>query len=181
MNFFFSTSKEWGEEVLVPENNNADIVLPLICYESAFPDFTAQMSRKYRPDLITIHLNEGWYNNMQGARIFQKMAQARAIENRKSIVRSSNRGISDLIDSKGFVVASQTEKIEAGLFAKASINRKGSLFVKQGQALIVMAIYFIYFSLVMLTSLQLAFHFYPQKKPNRVKSNRRKKRQTSLA
>ncbi len=76
-------------------------VLSLICYESLFGATTASIVADKRANLITVHLNEGWYDNYRGARLFEKHAQARAIENHKPVARSSNRGSSGFISATG--------------------------------------------------------------------------------
>ncbi|MEM9859275.1 MAG: apolipoprotein N-acyltransferase [Bacteroidota bacterium] len=101
---------------------NADGVssLPLICYESLYGQFT---SRKvgHRKGIIFVLLNEGWYRNIVGASQFMYASCIRAIENRRSIARSSNDGISCTINEKG-----QVENMISG-FAPHAFNTQLTL------------------------------------------------------
>ena len=147
LDFFFSPAQNWGEKVFMNQKNTT--ILPLICYESAFPGFLSDMHRKFRPGLITVHLNEGWYNHPRGARLFQKMAQARAIENRKAIMRSSNRGYSDFISPKGTIVQQIQDASPQNLLAQVPImtNSSSTFFVRTAQPILALLAYFFYITL----------------------------------
>jgi apolipoprotein N-acyltransferase len=146
LDFFFSPAQNWGEKVFISQKNTT--ILPLICYESAFPGFLSDMHRKFRPGLITVHLNEGWYNHPRGARLFQKMAQARAIENRKAIMRSSNRGYSDFISPKGAIVQQIQDANPQNLLAQVPIMTNSStFFVRSAQPILALLAYFFYITL----------------------------------
>ena len=72
------------------------------------------------------------------------MAQSRAIENRKTIIRSSNRGISDVINNRGEIVEEQSVSTASNLIADVSLSQKTSLFVKYFHSLIGLSCYFFY-------------------------------------
>lgn len=102
----FSKLNDGRNSLKVAGNN----ILSLICYESLFGAATARIVADKHINLITIHLNEGWYDNQRGARLFEKHAQARAIENYKPVVRSSNRGSSGFISAIGKISQSTYTK-----------------------------------------------------------------------
>ena len=58
-------------------------ILPLICYESIFGDIITSK----KSNLIAIITNDGWWKNTSGYKHHQ-YARLRAIEQRKSIIRS---------------------------------------------------------------------------------------------
>jgi apolipoprotein N-acyltransferase len=74
---------------------------PIICYGSAFSTFTANEVLQTKSNFLAILLNEGWMKSEKAYRHFNWFAICRAIENRRFIVKSSNEGITTLIDSKG--------------------------------------------------------------------------------
>lgn len=77
----------------------------LICYESTFGQYTASLTRK-GAEVFFLLINEGWYKNFVGANMFQNISRLRAIESRRYIIRSSNDGISSIINEKGNVLKS---------------------------------------------------------------------------
>ena len=106
--------------------------VPLICYESVYGTYIAEMVRKQKLNCLLVILNEGWYNNHVGAHQLLKASIARAVENRKAVVRSSNRGISAFIQSNGKVQA-QMDTFEAGaLRQKIMLNTATTFYMQSG-------------------------------------------------
>lgn len=75
-------------------------VVPIICYESVFPDLVAEMTKE-GGQLLTIITNDGWWGNTPGYQQHFLFARLRAIENRRWIARSANTGISGFIGPDG--------------------------------------------------------------------------------
>jgi len=81
--------------------NSAGIgVAPAICYESIYGDFIARYVRN-GAHFIGIITNDGWWRNTPGHKQHLHYAVLRAIENRRSIARSANTGISTFINQRG--------------------------------------------------------------------------------
>ncbi len=78
-------------------------VVPVICYESVFPEHVAGHVRN-GGNLIAIMTNDAWWGNSPGHVQHLAFASLRAIETRRWVVRSANTGISAAIDPKGKVV-----------------------------------------------------------------------------
>ncbi len=72
----------------------------LVCYESVYPYFVTNFIRK-GADLITVVTNDSWYGKSSGPYQHKEIAVLRAIENRKSVIRDANGGISCIIDPLG--------------------------------------------------------------------------------
>jgi apolipoprotein N-acyltransferase len=72
----------------------------LVCYESVYPYFVADFVKK-GADLITVVTNDSWYGKSSGPYQHKEIAVLRAIENRKSVIRDANGGISCIIDPLG--------------------------------------------------------------------------------
>ncbi|MCP9766877.1 apolipoprotein N-acyltransferase [Lacihabitans sp. LS3-19] len=73
-----------------------------ICWEQLFPEKMASLVDN-GAQFVALMNNDAWFGKTQGAYQLQSITRLRAIENRRSIVRSSNGGISCFIDPFGEV------------------------------------------------------------------------------
>jgi apolipoprotein N-acyltransferase len=76
------------------------IAAPAICYESVYGDFM-QDYMVNGASFIAVITNDGWWSDTPGYKQHLAYARLRAIENRRSIIRSANTGISCLINQRG--------------------------------------------------------------------------------
>jgi len=83
-------------------HNNALKIGPVICYESVFGEFVNDYVKKGANCLFII-TNDGWWGDTPGYRQHMDYARLRAIETRRSVLRSANTGISCFIDEYGNV------------------------------------------------------------------------------
>jgi len=86
----------------------------LICFEVIFPDLSRKFVQKGADILVTI-TNDAWFGKSSAAEQHFSMAVFRAIENRRSLARAANAGISGFIDPKGVVLQKSELFVEAGL------------------------------------------------------------------
>jgi len=75
----------------------------MICYESIFPGFVADFVKK-GSEFIVIITNDSWFGNSSGPYQHNQYAVLRAIENRRSVVRCANGGVSSFITPLGKIV-----------------------------------------------------------------------------
>jgi len=75
---------------------------PVICFESAFGEHTADLVRR-GAQLLVVITNDGWWRDSPGCWQHFGYSRIRAIETRRDIVRSANTGISGFINSRGEV------------------------------------------------------------------------------
>ena len=81
----------------------------IICYESSLPDIIREFIKR-GAQFLSIQANDGWLGNSSGPYQHFELAKLRAVENRISVVRSANTGISGIILPTGRVM----EKISIG-------------------------------------------------------------------
>lgn len=72
----------------------------LICYESTFPGINRRHVKK-GAEFITFLVNDAWYTTWPEPEQHAKQSIFRAIENRKSVIRCANTGISLVVNPLG--------------------------------------------------------------------------------
>ncbi|MGD9384269.1 MAG: apolipoprotein N-acyltransferase [Desulfobacterales bacterium] len=87
-----------------------------ICYEIIFPHLSRAMVKNHASVLVNI-TNDAWYGRSSAPDQHFSMTILRAVENRRSIIRSANTGISGFIDPCGKIIAATP------LFEDAIITR----------------------------------------------------------
>jgi apolipoprotein N-acyltransferase len=96
------------------ENSDTIKVGGLVCYESVDPVFVTAFVQK-GAEMITVVTNDSWYGKSSGPYQHKDFGMLRAVENRRSVVRCANGGISCIINAKGEIL-SETE-----LFTKTTL------------------------------------------------------------
>lgn len=77
---------------------------PLICYEIVYPGLVADWFPQ--ADMIVTVSNDAWFGSSIGPLQHLQMAQMRALENGRYVLRSTGTGISAIIDQRGEIVVS---------------------------------------------------------------------------
>jgi apolipoprotein N-acyltransferase len=93
---------------------------PILCFESVYPLLMADLGKQ--SDLILILSNEFWNNDLRGSDQYMTYHVGMAIQSRTPIVRSSNSGISVVMNRNGNVLAKKRGK-DTGVL-KTSITLK---------------------------------------------------------
>ncbi len=112
-----------GEPNQPPFNVDGVPVALDICYEVAYNGIIARQAR--HADMLATISNDGWFGRSIGPLQHLQMAQMRAIENRKPMLRSTNNGVSAIIDAHGNIVA--TEESFKKTTVKATIESRQGL------------------------------------------------------
>jgi apolipoprotein N-acyltransferase len=98
------------QPLLIAETNETLYsIAPYICYEIAYPQLVADMA-KMSNLLITVS-NDAWFGDSLGPKQHMALAQMRALETGRYLLRATNTGITALVDDKGYFV----ERMEAGI------------------------------------------------------------------
>lgn len=79
-------------------------VAPLICYEDLMPDLARKFVSETRANILVNLTNDAWYGKSIGPWQHLWLAQSRAIETRRSLLRVTNTGVTSLVNPKGELV-----------------------------------------------------------------------------
>ena len=104
---------------------------PLICYESVYGDFASHFV-KQGANIICIITNDGWWRDTPGYKQHRMFSQIRAIENRRSVARSANTGISCFIDQRGEIISELGWNEYGALQAELNQNEEFTFFTRYG-------------------------------------------------
>jgi len=105
LNIPFSSLKR-GQEKSVPLFKINEISYAInICYEDVFGNEIAGYDKyKSEPDILVNLSNDAWYGRSIAADQHLQISQARAIENKKMMIRSTNTGVTAFIGRNGEVL-----------------------------------------------------------------------------
>lgn len=85
----------------------------LICYEDILPGFTNRAVSQGDPELLVNITNDAWFGDTNEPWQHLALAKFRAIEHRRYLVRSTNSGVSAIVDPMGGIVTSSKTFVEA--------------------------------------------------------------------
>lgn len=137
--------QETRENFSLPDKNI--VCAPIICYESIFGDYVGDYIRK-GANLICIITNDGWWDDTPGHKHHLAYGALRAIEFRKTIVRSANTGISAIINPKGEITESRGWWQKDYIKQNVSIYNANTLYSKVGDYLSVIACFIMLFTVI---------------------------------
>ena len=110
---------------------NMPPVAACICYESIFGEFFSEFV-KNGAEVMCIITNDGWWGNTAGHRQHYAFAHLRAIETRRSILRSANTGISAWIDQRGDAHEQTKYWVPAVIKATVNANNRMTFYTMHG-------------------------------------------------
>ncbi|MDP5137272.1 apolipoprotein N-acyltransferase [Rheinheimera baltica] len=106
-------------------------ILPAICFEIAFP---AQIAANMTPDtqiLLTVS-NDGWFGDSIGPHQHLQIAQMRAIEFGRPLIRATNNGITATVDASGIISARAAQFSETVLKDTLRLTHGNTLYSRAG-------------------------------------------------
>lgn len=92
-----------GPSQQLPLNAKGYKIAPYICYEVVYPEFATELAAQ--SDLLLTISNDTWFGTSIGPMQHLQMAQMRALEAGRWMIRATNNGVSALIDPKGQITA----------------------------------------------------------------------------
>ena len=123
-----------GREPKVFYEYNGIKIGPVICFESVFGSYVRQLVRN-GANYIAVITNDGWWKDSPGAFQHFGYSKIRAIETRRSVVRSANTGISGCINQRGDVIAKTNINVSGAISSGVRMNSTHTLYVKYGDYL----------------------------------------------
>lgn len=102
-----------------------------ICYEIIFPDLSRHMVKNDAGYLVNI-TNDAWYGRTSAPYQHFSMTIFRAVENRRSLVRAANTGISGFVDPVGRIMASSELLKEEVMTERIPVLEEKSLYTRFG-------------------------------------------------
>src|SRR5690606_16293349 len=123
--------KTTQEERAVFQLNNGYSTAPIICYESVYGQYVTGYVRN-GANFLTIITNDAWWSDTQGHKQHLNYAKLRAIETRRSIVRSANTGISAFIKEKGDIQQTLGYAEVGSIRGSITLNSGETFYVKHG-------------------------------------------------
>jgi len=103
----------------------------LICYEIIFSDLSRAVTKNGAAVLINI-TNDAWYGRTSAPYQHFSMTVLRAVENRRSLIRAANTGISGFIDPVGRVMASTQLFTDAALTRNVPFLKDVTFYTRYG-------------------------------------------------
>ena len=107
---------------------------PLICYESVYGDYVSYFTAR-GADILCVITNDGWWGDTPGYKQHRSFSQVRAIENRRSLARSANTGISCFINQRGDVISELGWNERGAIEASLNRNKEITFFVRYGDVI----------------------------------------------
>ncbi|WP_439134244.1 apolipoprotein N-acyltransferase [Pseudomaricurvus sp.] len=106
-----------------------------ICYEIVYPDLVANSARN-REVILTIS-NDGWFGHSWGPLQHLEMAQMRALETGRYVIRATNNGVSALITPQGELQQRSEQFIQTVLTGSVTPMTGNTPFMRWGSLPIV--------------------------------------------
>lgn len=129
-----------GDEAVVVDINGIKNG-SLVCFDSIF-DSLARDNVINGAEVITVVTNDSWFKDSAGITQHLNHSVLRAIENRRTIIRAANTGISAFISPKGKVLQ-QTEPLVADIiYCDVYASDSQTLYAKTGNVVLYCAMAF---------------------------------------
>ncbi len=125
-----SLGEDKERKVFTNKNNKARVGV-IICYESTYSEFVTEYV-KNGANLLFIITNDGWWKNTLGHVQHLYLAQARAIETRRSIARSANTGTSAFVNQLGELSQATAWWKRDVIRQKINTNENITFYVRHG-------------------------------------------------
>ncbi len=109
-------------------------IAPVVCYESIYGEWVAEQCRK-GASLIAIITNDGWWKDTPGYKQHLSFSSLRAIENRRSLVRSANTGTSCFVNQRGDILQATNWWEEDAIKGEVHLNKEITFFTQYGNVL----------------------------------------------
>lgn len=107
-------------------------VAPALCYEIVYADLVAE--RAAGAEVILTISNDAWFGDSLGPQQHMQMAQMRALENGRYVIRSTNNGITGVINPQGVIEAQIPQFVSAILRSQVTAHTGTTPYTRWGSA-----------------------------------------------
>lgn len=107
---------------------------PIICYESVYGEYVTGFVQN-GANILSIITNDAWWGDTPGYKQHFHYARLRAVENRRTVIRSANTGISGIIDPYGKVISALKYNVDGRVDGKAKLYEERTFFTKYGDVI----------------------------------------------
>lgn len=114
-------------------NKTAISLKPLICYEIAYPNLARAQGDQ--AILLTIS-NDAWFGHSIGPRQHMQIAQMRALENQRYLIRATNNGVSAIVSPAGKVLQRSAQFKQEVLQGEVYAMRGQTPFAQFGNSIV---------------------------------------------
>ncbi|SMF54781.1 Apolipoprotein N-acyltransferase [Alteromonadaceae bacterium Bs31] len=122
-------------------------IAPYICYEIVYPDLVANMLGDAQL-LVTIS-NDAWFGESIGPLQHFQMAQMRALETGRYVIRGTNTGLSGIISHKGEVTLAGTQFKAETITGKVMLTEGKTPFARFGSWPMIIISFMIFLALAL--------------------------------
>lgn len=107
-------------------------IAPLICYEDLMPGLSRSFISQTKANILVNLTNDAWYGRSVAPWQHARLAQWRAIETRRSLLRVTNTGVTSLINARGEIQESLPVFTPTVLKAQVEVLEDETLYVRFG-------------------------------------------------
>ncbi len=146
---FYAGQYGYGTERVVFTNGRGVTAGAGICYESIYGQYFAEFVRN-GAEILFVITNDGWWGDTPGYRQHFDFARLRAVETRRSVVRSANTGRSGFISPRGDVGTTLGWDVRGTVTQEVAVSDRITFYVRFGDwisrvALLVFGLGVLYF------------------------------------
>jgi len=113
-------------------------IIPIICFESTFPNI---IESSIRNEIIINISNDGWFGNSLAPHQHLQITQIRALEFNRYILRATNTGISAVINNNGVIINQISNNSEGVMNGFAHVGLNKSIYSQFGDLGILMLLF----------------------------------------
>ena len=95
-------------------------IATFICYEDIIPSFVNRIMREGEAHLLVNITNDAWFGDTLEPAQHMALSKMRAVEQRRFFVRSTNSGVSGIVDPVGRMLAESDTFVQAALSAEVA-------------------------------------------------------------
>jgi apolipoprotein N-acyltransferase len=128
------------ERTVFTNNNYGITTAPVICYESVYGEFVTGYV-KNGANILSVITNDGWWKETQGHKQHLSLSRLRAIENRRSVARSANTGISAFINQRGDITKSLPYGKKGSISENIKANSEITVYTEFGDYIVRVAMF----------------------------------------